>query len=175
MAVRDQNHKERFINWSHRLEKSTKFVTGQKFTSWQHTSFRDFPIAVMEKFISSFNYVIEPSWRSLKSPDLSVPSKSSFHCFKSFSGLMKSKEVTSCCTRLYIQRDMLLCFYSRSWCWCPTRGLRKLFLRWQNREMQYSGLYDQWVCSALTKTQGVSHCCDSLSILQKSLHSITHC
>lgn len=59
----------------------------------------------MEKFISSFNYVIEPSWRSLKSPDLSVPSKSSFHRFKSFSGLMKSEEVTSCCTRLYIQRN----------------------------------------------------------------------
>lgn len=89
---------------------------------------------------------------------------------------MKSKEVTSYCTRLY----MLLCyttfFYSRSWCWCPTRGPRKLFLQWQNREMQYSVLlYDQWDCSALTKTQGVSHCCDSLSILQKSVHSITHC
>lgn len=87
------------------MERSTKFVTDQKFTSWHRTSFPDFPIAVMEKFISLFNYVIEPSWRSLKSPDLGVPSKSSFHCFKSFSGLMKSGEVTSYRTWLCIQRE----------------------------------------------------------------------
>lgn len=86
------------IEWPER-----SFVTGQKFTSWHCTSFPDFPIAVMEKFISSFNYVIEPIWRSLKSPDLSVPSKSSFHCFKSFSRLMKSGEVTSNRTWLCIR------------------------------------------------------------------------
>lgn len=79
---------------------------------------------------------------------------------------------------MHTQRVMLLyhtqSFHSSSSC-CPTSVHRKLLLQWQNREMQYSVLYDQWVRSALTKIQGVSHCCDSLSILQKSLHSITHC
>ncbi len=77
---------------------------------------------------------------------------------------------------MHMPRVMLLyhtpSFHGSSSC-CPTSGHRKLFLQRQNREMPCA-LWSM-VRSALTKTQGVSHCCDSLSILQKSLHSITHC
>lgn len=62
---------------------------------------------------------------------------------------------------------------------CPTRGHRKIFYffifcngktgKCSTRCFMINGFV------ALTKTQRVSHCCDSLSILQKSLHSITHC